>query len=221
MLTSFRDKYPSGWPRPLLRGALHATGSVFLVALMIAEWSSACRPALLSMLFAKLLSYSASAMYHLYPYLEVETEFLFYSADVVCINAAVWAPYAPWAHKVPIEFQASLAALVAVTIATIAALRHERVRVSVQLVWALLVVGRIGVLAGFPPTWCAGTLCYAAAFGCAPPMNRTYTPLPHHSTRWWGWHEDFHVALALADFFYLQLAFIAANHASVELLTVF
>lgn len=206
-MIAFRDKYMSGWERPRCRGVVHATALITLG--MCTTWAFATRAPfiVITMLCAKMLSYGASVAYHFYPTQSVEHEYLLYSVDVLCINVAIWAPYAPCASRNGNELWWSTVALATACALTIITLPMERTRVAVQGLWAVVAIARIGHLLGYSYGWGAGTLAYAAAFACAPPMNRVYYPLPHHKRQWWGWHEDFHVMLTFADAIYLPLVY--------------
>ncbi|CAE6913608.1 SFT2 [Symbiodinium natans] len=205
--------------RPVLRNDMHS------VALLVrdSQWlDSTCASRhwpetwwkFSALLGAKLVSYFASAVLHLYPHQSVSAFNFWLRIDLVSICFAVWAPTSVFLSNVWLWWlHFSVACAVAyLTYALIdsdlaheseAALqtldRKRQIRTAVNTLFFLWCLLFTGVGSSFRGFWITGAAFYSLSLFIAPPFSRRYPAMRWHSAGLNGWHEDFHAAVAFAD----------------------
>lgn len=207
-----RHAYSNGEIRPLARGFLHLMATVLLAASLCACLYAQVHWQWVAMLIAKTLSYGSSALYHLYPNKDAVWEERLLILDMLCITPAMWAPMSLFTNDI-YEYQVSLVGMIAATGLNLQAIlfhlnhdtRRPNFRVSLLTCYGSLQIFIIGWHVNFTTSWWLGALLYAAASYAAPPFCHLHTPAPWHWAGVYGWHEDFHVCLFLADNIYIWM----------------
>lgn len=211
-----------GSDRPLLRGILHLTVAVLLVPAIAACSSAILAGALpgrwwLFVLFmvGKLSSYASSATYHVYPHSSTQDENQWLKADLTAVSLAMWGPSAPFftdafawnivfligSVTTAVNFGISNTQVDAAASSSDndAILGLKRARSVLLLTFFAWTVGIIGWHYGYTALWFTGVGLFLAAFAISPSVNKSFPTAPWHQLGINGWHEDFHVLLALAD----------------------
>lgn len=220
----YRTHYLSGEPKTVMRGWLHCLGlwaNLGMAAHYHCHWTVA------AMFLAKALSYGSSACYHLYPGTSVDVERWLLNMDVISISVAIWAPSVPYATAAH-EFWWSLGALMMSLVMNAGLLLSRdfawhylgrRDPRQVYLARNLLlflyfwsVVLHIGAHVGYGGSalWVAGIIFYLHGFLVSSPVvfgpdEKRGWKMPWHASGVYGFHEDFHASLAVADCCYLYL----------------
>lgn len=192
------------------RGQLHAAiafGVLLPGLAVVCMWQRA-DVGLAAFLICKLAAYMTSAAFHLRLWGGRVT----LRHDLLAIPLAICAPAFLFAHGA--REMAALAAFLSLTMrANGAAVARQLacgrdasssplLRCAVLFACFVLVMGWIGVRAQFARLWQAGFFVYCASFLISPPMvahaQLRRLALPWHGSGH-GWHEDFHVLLAVGD----------------------
>lgn len=230
-----RRRYVNGWKRPLTRGWLHALILVLLMvgSALVPYWLSIGYVhhdwwRVEVMLLGKLVSHFASVMYHIYPHKSEDSLFAWikFDASVVCV--AIWAPANVFSLHM-CEWWLSFAVMAAVTVICYLLTQFEY-REPVQVVgkygeegsiafkgaravrgaltsalfaWCLFVTGWHY---GYHEFWTVCLVLYTIGFACGPMLYNLYPPAPWHLKGQSGWHEDFHMLIALGDAFCFMMA---------------
>lgn len=238
-----RRHYANGWERPRLRGVLHGVIAVMLAPLLVACCLALLVRALpwrwwrfAMLLFAKLVSHFASSMLHLYPHRSVSELIVWMRLDMVAICFAVWAPTSAFSNDVQ-EWLVLLCVACMVAVATyklsasacVASVSVSRVveevpplagqrllRLALNMGFFVWSCSFVGWHYGFRGHWAIGTVFYVAGTLTSPAFYRLYPPAPWHNTKWNGWHEDFHVFVALADVTFASMACEFLSDPSVD-----
>ena len=209
--------YADGKPKPYFRGVLHGCVAILLLPLLLGtrRWP-------VVMLFAgKLFNYSASAVFHLYPFKTTQAVQTALKIDLISISVSIWActsPYARTREEWIVTFLLGLAFTVATAIAV-----HIQFQGHVGLATPtnrsemprtmLVVTQIIGTIAYVywrlqrlrPLLACFGVPCYVTALLISVPVTAAHKEEPMSERVPWhqrgrnGFHEDFHVMLFLAD----------------------
>lgn len=221
-LTPQHQTYQNGAERPLLRGALHGTVAALLVPAILLTFCATYVGVLPSpcywfviFLLAKFASYGSSAYYHLRPFNSEGAENVALKADMTAVSVAIWGPSAPFFVGTS-EWVACFCIACAVTAANyatsneqvnahqasgcasdVAALR--KIRAVLLLLFFAWTVFVIGWHYGFAGLWWSGVGLYLLSFALSPFAHQLYPDAPWHVRGRNGWHEDFHLVLALAD----------------------
>jgi len=217
--------YASGEERPLLRGWLHGIIGTFVLPAALGAITLArsfqiipSQWIMMELLLAgKLMSYAASGMLHLCMFQESEAVKRASGVDIVMIPVSIGASVLPFTQ----QFEETLiianiqAMFVAFTVVEVVR-RHSQglpietggVRVCLIVTQWIGSVFMIGSRTGFEsPLWNAMFLSYAVAFlfygAKAWGQGRR---MPWHRHGWYGWHEDFHTFLFVADMWLITLA---------------
>lgn len=161
----------------------------------------------MAMFVGKGVSYLASVLYHCYPYETVRSETTFLAVDVMAINVSIWATAAAFLDDVGyLPRSMLLLAVACLWTAWAMLLFHNNVRCVMQIFFALAAETFIGWQTLYSPSWVVGSCLYVRAAMLSPPCCRNSGPANHHRRGLWGWHEDFHLSLALADAAHVALA---------------
>lgn len=206
-----RPRYADGTPRPMMRGWLHAVFSVAWVTgcgLFVVLW----QPGLYLMCMGKLVSYLASANYHLYRSKDPTREFAHLCLDYMAIPVSMWASAVP--------FQTSFAERIVLWMLMVAvggnAVVLARCDFRRNLLYALFFTACISNMAyhcaklGRLTAWTCGLSIYWLAFYLSPANKTARRPAPWHHPLVCGWHEDFHLVLLWGDLWFAYLAIEAA-----------
>lgn len=217
MNLQLRTSYSDGTQRPLLRGCLHAlvSFSLFVWLLYLLLYQSASLQIFVIYVFSKFLSYISSALYHLLPVYTPTRELILLKLDTVFISVAIWSPINLFVTSL-LEWQIMFILMLCIT-ALNAYIVHiqftenksHKPRIILLMMFSSSQMIIIGWHVNFSIIWWIGTLLYLSSFCLAPPMNHY---IPNHLTPYWhktgvyGWHEDFHLLLLIADVTYLSLS---------------
>ena len=106
------QRYADGKPRPLLRGVLHGALSVSLAAGVSTAVALGC-PELAFGLGGKLVTCTASAFFHLYPFKSIRGVTRAFVLDIACVPAALAGTAFAFTTSASSVREASLAAAVA------------------------------------------------------------------------------------------------------------
>ena len=218
-----RTKYETGEWRPVMRGWLHLA----VCPLWYAVWVSTYlfwrqTQGVRVMLSMKVWSYFFSAMFHC-----LDTrgwdgmhDFLF-SADVVFIAGSIIAPSIPIA-ELEGELFMNVVGMIAVMVGV--AYTFDPQECSHRFTWDLLgilyttTILSIGWSMSFPVGWFVATFFYTVGFllpdACPLWDGRYVRPrFPWHLPGAWGYHEDFHACIVVADTVLCALVIWFVNHA--------
>ena len=213
--------YADGKPRPQCRGALHGVLSVALLSgIVFSERSS-----LTLGLTGKLITYSASATFHLYPFETVDGVTRAFVVDVLCVPFSVCGALAPFVTNDDGPLQARLAVGVVVVNAAAVARqcrgqvglrtptdRTELPRSVVVGVYSVYALGYVGLRAGFWGAWIPMFVLLVLATSVATAVTEAHDLEPTsrhalwHTPGMWSFHEDFHLLLFASDVAWLVLA---------------
>lgn len=229
-------QYADGKPRPLFRGMLHGLLACLLlgaIALCITVWHS--MPLTLGFT-GKLLTYGASAVFHLYPYSSTANLTKAFVVDLISVPFSMCGSVVAFAADKDSGTYVRELILAASTIGlnAIAVLwqtqgqlglqtRSDRsdtprsVIISAYLAWSFIFMGDV---AGFDVLWVLmlGVTLLAAVL--AHPVTKEHAKepslkwVPWHVRGMWSLHEDFHVALACADACWLAKLLLQAHRRS-------
>jgi hypothetical protein len=73
-------------------------------------------------------------------------------------------------------------------------------------------VAHIGWHYGYRGLWIIGVVLYMAGFLLGPPLHHRFHPAFWHRAAFNGWHDDFHLLLAVADGCFLAMAVEFLSH---------
>lgn len=217
------SSYASGEERPLLRGWLHGIIGIFVLPAALGAVTLArsfqivpSQWILMELLLAgKLMSYVASGVLHLYMFVDSEAVERASGVDIVMIPVSIGVSVFPFTRLLEETLMiANIQALfVAFTVIEVVR-RHRRglpierggVRVCLIITQWIGSLFMIGLRAGFEsPLWIAMSLTYGVAFLCYGASGQVRR-MPWHRLGRYGWHEDFHTFLFLADVWLVVLA---------------
>ena len=216
--------YADGKPRPLLRGALHGCLSVALLG-GVPYAIALGHPELAIGLLGKLITYAASATFHLYPFATVRGVTAAFVADIACVPFSLCGSALAFATSDSVVREACIALLALVLNGLAIAWqcqgqeglrtrsdRSDTPRSAIVAVYSLWVSVFVGLSAGFGGLWppCVA-LALLAGLLSGPVTEAHHLEPTHRWARWhrpgvWSLHEDFHLALALSDACWLVLA---------------
>lgn len=213
--------YRSGSARPAFRGALHAAVAASLSLGIVATSCATLSGTLperwwlfVLLLLGKFLSYFSSAMYHTVYFSSREEEYEWLKADLTAVSLAMWAfscvfstSLAEWilvasvALGVTVLNHSLSASFISAECAGDTTLRASRQaqRAALLLAFFLWTIAVIGWHYGFTELWWIGVAFFIASFAISPAVHKAYPAAPWHAEGLNGWHEDFHVLLAVAD----------------------
>ncbi|CAK8994880.1 unnamed protein product [Durusdinium trenchii] len=175
-----------------------------------------------ALLGAKLLSYFCSAVLHLYPHPSVEIFNVWLRMDLVGICFAVWAPTSVFlddARLWLLHFACACAVagsthrlidskLANASESDLKRLDRKRtLRTVINTLYFLWCLVLCGIGYDFQHLWIIGAVIYSIGFFLAPPFSRRYPDMPWHFKGLNGWHEDFHLTVALADLAFIMMAY--------------
>jgi hypothetical protein len=228
------SEYADGKPRPLFRGVLHGLMALALAAGAI-ESSFLGLPELAMGFAGKMVTYGASANFHLYPFSSVKGVTRAFIADVAFIlfaPAGGLAPFLLGAETSVVAREVALASLaILLNFACVAwqcagqsglrtrADRSDTPRTVVLVAYTAWAFIFVGTRTAFSGVWCALLGLSILAIAVSLPVTQAHAEEPHvervpwHARGIWGLHEDFHLVLAISDCFWLALAvgFTAAH----------
>lgn len=216
-------EYADGKPRPLMRGVLH--GLLSLGLLGGAVFSARLFPAICAGLTGKMITYGASALFHLYPFKTVRTVTRAFVVDIALVPFSVCGAGAAFVTSASVVRETCIAGVV-VALNLIAVIwqthgqvglntRSDRsdmprsVIVTMYSIWVLTFVGLSAGFAGmWPPVLALAVLAglLAGPVGDAHELEPTFGWARWHALGVWSLHEDFHLLLALSDACWLALA---------------
>ena len=222
-------RYADGKPRPLFRGVIHVVQSVVIVGCLVAGTAAQSWTFALALVF-KLLTYAASATFHIYPFSSVAGVTNAFIADLLCVPCtaigAVTA-FVPEADGAIIAREAGIA-VTTLALNALAVLYQTRGQIGLQTrvdrtdaprsvitgaysIWAFTFVG---LSSGFDELWGAMVGLTVAAVLLSTPVTKAHEEEPTltwparpvwHVKGVWSLHEDFHLILAGADVVWLLM----------------
>jgi len=219
-----RSTYADGKPRPFFRGVLHAAVSVLLLvasvtAAVAATLDNSSWWRLAAFTAAKLSSYVASAILHIYPFATIPGATLSLKVDLMFVPVSIGGTMMPFcvANSDVVSEVAASAFIVAVN-ALLTCWQFDghiglntpagksdaprTVVIVLHFVWSMAFIGR---RTGFAPLWRVALAFYLAAFAVSVPVTAAHAlepmsrRVPWHKKHRNGWHEDFHCLLLAAD----------------------
>jgi hypothetical protein len=176
----------------------------------------------------KMITYSASATFHLFPFATVAAVTSSFVADIACVPFSVCGAIAPFVAvdgTDTIMRQGALAAAVlcanCVCVAWQTAGQHglktrsdrsDAPRSLIVTLYSLWVLAYIGIRTDFDALWAGVVAATVVAAALSQPVTEAHDvepvgqAVPWHVVTVWSFHEDFHLALVVADALWLALA---------------